>query len=345
MDAPGKPKLLCLGTGYVGGSVLQRLLEEFSYDITASTRRDGHAEKLRHLGCQVLQASLDDADAITKAVADSDIIINTASSDHPGSVESTLKGIRERSSAGKKTIYIHTSGTGVLDDRAGGEQRDATIFTDAKPDQLEALDDEQAHRRIDKSIARAADELKDTATIRVLLPPLIFGKGDGPFNTLSMQIPTLLRASLKLGYPAMHGQGLATWSNVHVLDLADAYVTLLHALEHGKLPAKSPYDVYVFAESGHEHKWADLAMAYGKEMFDRDLIKSSEPKPCPQDRLEEFGFVVPGKQLGTKCDYFTVGGNSRSRATKLRELGWSPSRPDVYACLSGDIDVVSHESS
>ena len=81
-------------------------LEESSYDITASTRRDGHAEKLRHLGCQVLQASLDDADAITKAVADSDIIINTASSDHPGSVESTLKGIRERSSAGKKTIYM-----------------------------------------------------------------------------------------------------------------------------------------------------------------------------------------------------------------------------------------------
>ena len=99
-------------------------------------------------------------------------------------------------------------------------------------------------------------------------------------------------------------------------------------------------------------------MAYGKEMFDRDLIKSSEPKPCPQDKLQELGFVVPGKQLGCKfdCAYeageaiadfkdFTVGGNSRSRATKLRELGWSPSRPDVYACLSGDIDVVSREST
>ena len=178
-----------LGSGYLGGAVITRLLAEDQYELTASTRRDGHAEKLRALGCKVLQASLDDADAITEAVcvasvrlradqsrsSHADIVINTASSDHPGSVEATLKGIRQRSSAGKKTIYIHTSGTGVLDDRAGGEQRDATIYTDEKPDQLESLDDGQAHRLIDKSIARAADELKDTATIRIVLPPLIYG--------------------------------------------------------------------------------------------------------------------------------------------------------------------------
>lgn len=86
--------------------MLARLLAGDSYDISATTRRDGHAEKLRSLGCRVHQASLDDSDAIIKAVAESDIVINTASSDHPASVESTLKAIRQRSSAGKKTIYM-----------------------------------------------------------------------------------------------------------------------------------------------------------------------------------------------------------------------------------------------
>ena len=62
----------------------------------------------------------------------------------------------------------------MLDDRAGGEQRDTTIFIDDKPDQLERLDEEQPHRRIDKSIANAAQALADTATIRILLPPLIY---------------------------------------------------------------------------------------------------------------------------------------------------------------------------
>ena len=41
-------------------------------------------------------------------------------------------------------------------------------------------------------------------------------------------------------------------------------------------------------------------MAYGKELFDRDLVKSSEPKPCPEDQLEKLGFIVPGKKLGCK---------------------------------------------
>lgn len=134
---------------------------------------EDHLKKLESLGVKGVQASLDDSDKIEQAVYEHDIVINGASSDHPGSVDATLKAIERRSKEVKKTIYIHTSGTGVLDDNANGEEREATIFTDEKPDQVEALSDRAPHRAIDKKISRAAEKLKETASIRILLPPLV----------------------------------------------------------------------------------------------------------------------------------------------------------------------------
>ena len=42
--------------------------------------------------------------------------------------------------------------------------------------------------------------------IRIAVPPLIFGKGSGPFKDYSVQIPSMIRASKALGYPVVHGE-------------------------------------------------------------------------------------------------------------------------------------------
>lgn len=56
-----------------------------------------------------IKVSLDDSDIITDIVSKHDIIVNTASSDHPGSIQATLEGIQKRVDAGQSTIYLHTS--------------------------------------------------------------------------------------------------------------------------------------------------------------------------------------------------------------------------------------------
>jgi hypothetical protein len=101
---------------------------------------DDHLAELEKLGVKGVKTSLDDGDLITDAVSEHDIIINSASSDHPNSVDATLAGIERRSKEGKKTIYIHTSGTGVLDDRAGGEERESIVYRDETPDQIEVCE-------------------------------------------------------------------------------------------------------------------------------------------------------------------------------------------------------------
>lgn len=62
-----------------------------------------------------------------------------------------------------------------------------------------------------------------------MLPPLIYGYNPA-HGRLSIQIPTLARFALKHGYAGHVGAGLSVESNVHVLDLARAYMVLLVCL-------------------------------------------------------------------------------------------------------------------
>jgi len=66
-----------------------------------------------------------------------------------------------------------------------------------------------------------------------------------------------VRFALKHGYAGHVGKGLSVWSEIHVFDLARAYVTLLHWLEDTDA-AKVLENPYFFCENGHEFAWGIL---------------------------------------------------------------------------------------
>lgn len=81
------------------------------------------------------------------------------------------------------------------------------------------------------------------------------------FNRTSMQLPLLTKTTLKRGKAEVIGPGEATWDNIHIADLADAYIILFDQLlavcgPNAKPDAKaSPYlttgrEGYYFAENG-----------------------------------------------------------------------------------------------
>jgi uncharacterized protein YbjT (DUF2867 family) len=107
--------ILFLGaTGYIGGSVLDRLLTHparSSYDIVSYSRDPERAQKLEaQFGVRSVLGSLDDGDKIEAAAAKADVVIHTANSaDHLGSAEAILRGLKKRhAETGKVPIYIHT---------------------------------------------------------------------------------------------------------------------------------------------------------------------------------------------------------------------------------------------
>lgn len=107
--------ILILGaTGYIGGSVLDRLLQHparNSWEILSYSRNQERAKLLtERFGVASVIGNLDESQKIEDAATQADVVIHTAeSADHIGSTRAILKGLKRRyEQTGKAPIYIHT---------------------------------------------------------------------------------------------------------------------------------------------------------------------------------------------------------------------------------------------
>jgi NAD(P)-dependent dehydrogenase (short-subunit alcohol dehydrogenase family) len=103
-------------TGYIGGSVLQRLLDhpkKDTFEITALIRSADKAKLLNTLGVKTVVGSLSDLDKLTEHAAASSIVIHTADKDDLNAAKALLRGAKAHyDKTSKAPILIHTAGVG-----------------------------------------------------------------------------------------------------------------------------------------------------------------------------------------------------------------------------------------
>lgn len=275
--ADGKTVFI-VGPGFIGWNVLDLLVAE-EYTVSALVRRSDHAKNIQASGATPVTGSLDDAELITKLVIANDIVFHIATADHLPSAEAVLAGIRTRAALGKSTLFIHTSGTGVLDDGAAGAFASDTIYTDEEPSAIDALADDAPHRPIDLAIVTAQRKLGDKAKIAIMIPPLIYGY-NAKHARLTIQIPTLTRFALKHGFAGHVGEGRSLESQIHVMDLARAYIVILHYMERSS-PSAVLENPYFFCENGKEFSWREVGEEIGKTLHASGRIDSKDARPIP----------------------------------------------------------------
>lgn len=275
-------------TGYIGGSVAAKLIERGDA-VTGLVRTKEKAAELKARGIEPLLGTLADSSILADAAAAADAVINTANADDSFSVDAIIKGL-----AGSDKPFIHTSGTSVLADRAGGEYSGA-VFNEDSP--FDPLPERMMRVAIDTTVLRSAQRRIRSTVIR---PSLIYGRGHG-LNPNSIQIPRLIELARKHGVARHVGRGLNVWSHVQIDDLVDLYLLAL---------ADAPACSLFYAENG-ELAWKPLASAIG-----RLLGLGSETKDWPiEEAVREWGVAA----------ITSFGSNSRVRALKARKmLGWYP---------------------
>jgi nucleoside-diphosphate-sugar epimerase len=123
---------------------------------------------------------------------------------------------------------------------------------------LEALDT-FSQRTTDLAVLQAADEAGIRAYI--LMPPDVYGVGSGLFNTLSSQIPDLVRSAISHGAPAFVENGTGQVGHVHVRDLAALYGVLLGNILEG-INVPSGWKGIYFCSTG-THSWKHVAHILG----------------------------------------------------------------------------------
>ena len=86
------------------------------------------------------------------------------------------------------TIFIHTSGTSVLDDDAKGAFKTERIYHDDERSEIDSVLDDAPHRQIDLAIVAAQKELHEKAKLAIMIPLLIYGSKWQAFDRLALII-------------------------------------------------------------------------------------------------------------------------------------------------------------
>lgn len=311
-----------VGLGFIGGTVFSHLRSARpDIQVKALVRREEQVSKLRELGVEPVRGTLDDAATIASTVADPkvEIVLHMATADHVPSAVAIIEGLKARPKDAPKAVYIHTSGTGELVDDSHGafEAKEDYMFHDGTAAGLDdRLQPQAPHRDVDleirKLIANAQAEKEFNVRVGIILPPLIYGIGSGPFNQLSIQIPTYIRTAVALNRGVFIGGGKGVWNAIHVQHLATAYLTLLAHLE--STPPGKENNPYYIAETQVFH-WHDLVSTIARKLHALGKLPSADVSPLKDEEWSKFP-VPPAVAWGTFAD------NSLATSEHLPAIGW-----------------------
>ncbi|KAH8691884.1 hypothetical protein BGW36DRAFT_400046 [Talaromyces proteolyticus] len=334
------PRIFVTGiTGYIGGQVIVHLYRKHpELDITALVRNEEQEKNVKAAFPQIKTAigDLNSIDTIVKLSAEVDIVLQCASADHPVAAAAIIKGIRSKPAGSPPGFCIHTSGTGILGDPSQGYGLPPDRVYDDIADigVITSFSLERWHRNVDKIILEAAvSDPVDNPKIKtaIVCPPTIYGKGIGPVRQRSVQLPCLANASLRRGKALCVHQGQNEWRNIHVADLADAYVILVEKALKGGGGAGWNSEGYYFVENG-QHIWGDLAKAVAADGFKKGYLTSADVDQLSEEEcLRLQGDPTPGPAIW--------GTNSLGIASRIRTLGWEPRQQSLWDYVSEAVDI------
>ncbi|ORY17674.1 hypothetical protein BCR34DRAFT_621834 [Clohesyomyces aquaticus] len=332
-------KLFVTGaTGYIGGDAVYAIAHAHpELEVTALVRNSDKGAKVaaQYPDFNLVYGDLDATDLLTAEALKADIVLHCAHADHEGAANALVAGLGKKVD-GKVGYLIHTSGTGMLSHadyvRKSYGVRSEKIFDDWDGvKEVTGMADDAIHRNVDKIILSAGTEYPGKVFSAVVAPPCINGPGRGPDNQDSGQVNSMTRAILKRGKGFQVEEGNNLWTDVHVQDLSNIYLSLVEdAIKGGKGATWGP-DAYYFATKD-DFVWGDVAKAIVKIAHEKKLIQTTEIDKVSTSEADKL----------TPHGAYLWGMNSRSRAIRAKKLfNWQPKQKSVFEMLP---DVIEKEA-
>ena len=203
--------LITGGTGYIGGTVLGKLIEH-GHHVRAAVRDEEAAKTVTEAGAEAVTGDITDVSWLTAQLTGVDGAIHLATLEPTGD-DAVLDAVFA-AFQGTTKPFVYTSGLW-----AWGNNVDITEDSPAQPTEISAW-----------RLPRQERVLTSGLRASTIAPAPVYGHGKGLAAWLFGYGPRTDDGALR-----MVGSGAQHWASVHVEDLADLYVTVLERAPGGEL--------------------------------------------------------------------------------------------------------------
>ncbi|ODQ64918.1 hypothetical protein NADFUDRAFT_74476 [Nadsonia fulvescens var. elongata DSM 6958] len=237
-----------------------------------------------------------------------------------------------------KTLLVHTSGTSILQYDLSSTNGPPTkcYGNSSNLDEIVKLPATQPHKPVDDVVLRIQAQSPELVRTAIICSSTIYGVSKGYDKINSVQIPWLVKSTIKAGQPVTVYSGDYNWLHVHVDDLAIIYHKITKSLLDGSSNAPSGDKGYYFAQAGNLPNWRQVAVYIVEQLVDKGLIFNKTIKELEPASLIDIneGFEF--------APYFW-GINSVCKAENAFKLSWQPahiSDEEFYKDIDQDIDYI-----
>ncbi|PSK35107.1 L-2-aminoadipate reductase [Elsinoe australis] len=335
--------LITGASGYLGGTLLARWREAnlTGYDkLFALVRKPGQAQAVEQYGAEPLEFDIEDNDVVKKVILQHQItivyfLIDAFNSKKQQSFIEALAEVKAKT--GQDVHFLHTTGAKMFSSLTGAPtdrpllDSDPGLFDIHKAQKAPY---EMMQVPIQTNITITEEGEKRGVRTYIFAPCIVYGKGEGFGNPISIQTVDVATAAKGAGRVYKLRDDRPTWPVCHVIDNANLYIELLRAILEGKNPDHGKQGFYL-ASSGSV-AWDDLYGAIANAMVNRGVIKDAAVVRADDSALEKMASA-----LGASKDTveIRVGGKSTYTADRGKKLGWKPQYPPEHILDDAENEV------
>ncbi|KAF4555483.1 Hypothetical protein D9617_2g054440 [Elsinoe fawcettii] len=337
--------LITGASGYLGGTLLARWEEAdlTGYDkLFALVRKPEQADGVKQYGAEPLIFDADDAEAVREAVTSHKItivyfLIDAFKSDKQVNFIRALSEVKK--STGKDVHFLHTTGAKMFSSLTGAPTDKPLL--DSDPDIFEIHKAQRPPSNmgimqipIQTNVTVVEEGEKHGVKTYVFAPCIVYGRGEGFGNVISIQTVDVVTSAKALGQVYRLRDDRPTWPVCHIQDNTALYIALLSAILDGGSPGHGRNGFYL-ASSGSVI-WDDLYDAMARSLAKKGIVKEPTVKLANSGDKDKIASAlgVPVERVE-----FNFSGKCTYTAARGKDLGWSPKYPPKHILEDAENEV------
>ncbi|KAE8550528.1 hypothetical protein EYB25_006755 [Talaromyces marneffei] len=344
--------LITGASGYLGGTLLTRWKEANlpPYNkLYALIRTEEQANAVQTLyNAEPVQIDLRSDVDIEQAIISRDIsiiyyLIDPLEDRIPRVMVRALGTVKQRSGRGD-VHFLFATGAKIFSSHTGLPADRVLLDTDEELyDLLKDADGPQP--LLVQAGKRNVQVIDDGASFGVrsyiFAPCIVYGKGQGFGNPISIQTVAVIRAAKKMRKIYTVDDSSARWPVCHIDDNTTLFLSILRDILSGQNLSHGKNGFYL-ASSGLV-KWHDLYRAFSKRLLERGVIDDDTITPADDAALEEIATVLRRRKSFVPAE---IGGRCTFTAARGHAIGWKAEHPPehIFETAGEEVDLVLQHS-